>query len=73
MKFRLPISSHTRDISVLQYRNTYVFKIPLHNEKINNKPKIFINDYDMVLTFIKNTKKDMELYDIIKKYSDKIH
>ena len=71
MNYRLPISSHIRNINVIQNNNTYIFKIPLYHEQNlcrDTRPKIFIQDYDMVLSFIKkNTEKDIELYEIIKK------
>lgn len=46
VKDLLPIASHTRDCSVMTYKNKVEIKIPLHFEKVESIPTISYNkDY----------------------------
>ena len=46
VKDLLPIVSHTRDCSVMTYKNKVEIKIPLHFEKVESIPTISYNkDY----------------------------
>lgn len=49
-KLSLPLSSHTRDCWVVRYNDRTEIKIPLHNEKVEDKPVIvYDKDYLTVI------------------------
>ena len=54
----LPLSSHTRDCSVMTYRNHIEIKIPLHFEKVESVPTISYNkDYIKIVWTTTNSQR----------------
>jgi hypothetical protein len=54
----LPLSSHTRDCWFGRYADKTIVKIPLHNEKILDKPEVIVEkDY---ITIIFNKVDELE-------------
>jgi hypothetical protein len=54
----LVISSHTRDCSVMTYKNRVEIKIPLHFEKVESKPSVSYNkDYIKIVWTIPNSQR----------------
>jgi len=50
-KLSLPLSSHTRDCWLASYADRVEIKIPLHNEKVEDKPVVVVDKDYMTIIF----------------------
>lgn len=52
-RFVLPLSTHTRDCCLLRYANRTEIKVPLHSEKILDKPEVIVEKDTITIVFNK--------------------
>ena len=58
IRYVLPLSTHTRDCRLARYADRVEIKIPLHDEKILDKPEVIVEkDY---ITIIFNKVDELE-------------
>lgn len=62
MRFRFPISTHCRNITVLENTHTFIFQIPLYYTEMDSHPilpSIKIKDNTCYITLLKPIKVDL--------------